>query len=89
MPGLFRDGAARGRARASVRDSDPRRVASAVPLPHHPHARQAAAAALSVLHERGPEAFWKAHDALFENAMLGLDLREIDAVVSSSGAERR
>jgi protein-disulfide isomerase len=58
----------------------------AFPLPHHPHARQAAAAALSVLHERGPEAFWKAHDALFENAMLGLDLREIDAVVSSSGA---
>ena len=59
----------------------------AFPLPGHAHSRQAAAAALSVLHERGPEAFWKAHDALFSTAANGLDQRDIDAVVTSSGAD--
>jgi protein-disulfide isomerase len=58
----------------------------AFPLPGHPHSRQAATAALEVLHERGAEAFWKAHDALFASAADGLDQRDLDQVVSSSGA---
>jgi protein-disulfide isomerase len=59
----------------------------AFPLPGHRHARKAATAALSVLRERGAEAFWKAHDALFATAEDGLEQRDLDAVVASSGAD--
>lgn len=58
----------------------------AFPLPGHPHSRQAATAALEVLHERGAEAFWKAHDELFASAGDGLDQTDLDRVVSTSGA---
>lgn len=43
------------------------------PLPAHPHARLAAAAALEVYAERGGAAFFRMHDALFEAAPHGLD----------------
>lgn len=43
------------------------------PLPAHPHARLAAAAALEVYVERGGAAFFRMHDALFRAAPTGLD----------------
>lgn len=43
------------------------------PLPAHPHARLAAAAALEVYVERGGAAFFRMHDALFAAAPHGLD----------------
>lgn len=57
----------------------------AFPLPGHRHARLAATAALSVFRERGPQAFWKAHDALFTTPE-GLNRRSIESIVSSCGA---
>jgi protein-disulfide isomerase len=43
------------------------------PLPAHPHARMAAAAALEVYVERGGAAFFRMHDARFHAAPSGLD----------------
>ncbi|MGF1469091.1 MAG: DsbA family protein [Sandaracinaceae bacterium] len=37
------------------------------PLPFHPNAMPAAEAAMEVLSQRGPEAFWRFHDLAFEN----------------------
>jgi protein-disulfide isomerase len=37
------------------------------PLPFHQNATPAAEAAMEVFHQRGAEAFWSYHDALFEN----------------------
>jgi protein-disulfide isomerase len=35
------------------------------PLPFHPHARPAAEAGMTILRQRGSEAFWRFHDSLF------------------------
>lgn len=43
------------------------------PLPVHPHARLAAAAALEVYTQRGGAAFFRMHDALFAASATGLD----------------
>jgi protein-disulfide isomerase len=60
------------------------------PLPGHPHARRAAAAALEVYVERGGAAFWRLHDALFEaRATSGLDDAVIDRLASREGVDPR
>ena len=44
-----------------------------LPLPFHKDARNAAAAALEALAQRGQKAFWRMHDRLFEQQSQGLD----------------
>lgn len=59
------------------------------PLPMHPHARRAAAAAREVYVTRGGAAFWRLHDALFEAQRRGLDARVIDELARREGVEPR
>jgi protein-disulfide isomerase len=59
------------------------------PLPMHPHARRAAAAAREVHVSRGGAAFWRFHDALFEAQANGLDETVIDRLALSEGVEPR
>jgi protein-disulfide isomerase len=60
------------------------------PLPAHPHARRAAAAALEVYTSRGGAAFWRMHDALFAaQAAGGLDERKIDRLAREQGVDPR
>jgi protein-disulfide isomerase len=45
-----------------------------LPLPFHPHAREAAAFALEAFAQKGNQGFWRAHDLLFSNqSRLGRD----------------
>ncbi|MBM4374788.1 MAG: thioredoxin domain-containing protein [Deltaproteobacteria bacterium] len=45
-----------------------------LPLPFHPHAREAASFALEAFAQRGDAGFWRAHDLLFANqSKLGRD----------------
>jgi predicted DsbA family dithiol-disulfide isomerase len=53
------------------------------PLPAHPHARLAAAAALEVYVERGGAAFFRMHDALFARAPHGLDGGVLERLASA------
>jgi protein-disulfide isomerase len=59
------------------------------PLPVHPHARRAAAAALEVYLSRGGAAFWRFHDALFQAQSRGLSARTIDALARREGVDPR
>lgn len=59
------------------------------PLPVHPHARRAAAAAREVYVSRGGAAFWRLHDALFEAQRRGLDDRVIDELARREGIDPR
>ncbi len=68
------------------------------PLPFHPNAMPAAIAAREVLQQRGAEAFWSYHDALFENnsdlsrptlerlaqAVTGLNMEQFRAALDSN-----
>jgi protein-disulfide isomerase len=57
------------------------------PLPAHPHARRAAAAAREVFVSRGGAAFWRMHDALFDAQARGLDDRAIDRLARQEGVD--
>jgi protein-disulfide isomerase len=59
------------------------------PLPMHPHARRAAAAAREVFVSRGGAAFWRFHDALFLAQARGLDDQVIDRLAREEGADPR
>jgi protein-disulfide isomerase len=59
------------------------------PLPMHPHARRAAAAAREVFVSRGGAAFWRLHDALFEAQARGLDDQAIDRLARREGVDPR
>jgi protein-disulfide isomerase len=59
------------------------------PLPMHPHARRAAAAAREVHASRGGAAFWRFHDALFEAQSHGLDDEVIDRLATREGVDPR
>lgn len=59
------------------------------PLPMHPHARRAAAAAREVYVSRGGAAFWRFHDAVFEAQARGLDARVIDRLAAREGVDPR
>ena len=59
------------------------------PLPMHPHARRAAAAAREVYVSGGGAAFWRFHDALFEAQARGLDARVIDQLAVREGLDPR
>jgi protein-disulfide isomerase len=60
-----------------------------LPLPMHPHARRAAAAAREVLAERGGAAFWRFHDSLFEAQARGLSDTVIDRLALREGLDPR
>ena len=57
------------------------------PLPMHPEARRAAAAALEVYTERGGAAFWRFHDALFLAQRHGLDPVMIERLARQEGVD--
>ncbi len=57
------------------------------PLPMHPHARRAAAAAHEVYVERGSSAFWRMHDGLFDAQAQGLDDALIDTLARREGVD--
>jgi protein-disulfide isomerase len=59
------------------------------PLPMHPHARRAAAAAREVFVSRGGAAFWRMHDALFAAQARGLDDQTIDRLAREQGVDPR
>jgi len=70
------------------------------PLPFHKNAMPAALAAMEAFKQKGPEAFWKMHDAFFADqtkldrqsieqtaAALGLDVSKIDAAMDNKTHE--
>ena len=57
------------------------------PLPMHPSARIAAAAALEVYAERGGAAFWRFHDALFKAQERGFDDVAIERLARQEGVD--
>jgi protein-disulfide isomerase len=59
------------------------------PLPMHPHARRAAAAAREVFVSRGGAAFWRMHDALFAAQSRDLDDQTIDRLARDQGVDPR
>lgn len=52
----------------------------------HPHAESAAEASESVAEQRGPEAFWRMHDLLFEN-QRALKCDDLARYAEKAGAE--
>jgi protein-disulfide isomerase len=57
------------------------------PLPMHPQARLAAAAALEVYAASGGAAFWRFHDALFEAQERGLEAATIERLARQQGLD--
>jgi protein-disulfide isomerase len=58
-----------------------------LPLPMHPHAALAAAAALEVYTERGGAAFWRFHDAAFAAQRSGLDEVVLERLARDEGVD--
>jgi protein-disulfide isomerase len=59
-----------------------------LPLPSHPHAELAAVAGVLVYRLRGGAAFWRFHDALFDQAPDGLEDSVIHRLASREGVSR-
>lgn len=61
------------------------------PLPNHPHAREAAEAALEVRAQRGDPAFWRYHDLLFshQGALATDDLARYAEIVGADASRLR
>lgn len=60
-----------------------------LPLPFHKQAQAAAEAAEEVLAQKGPNAFWKYHDLLFEaqGSSVGLERAALDALADQVGVD--
>jgi protein-disulfide isomerase len=74
------------KVRAAHGPEDVRVVFKNYPLPQHPHARIAAEVGQGVLALRGPEAFWRYHDRVFDGQQAMSDARVV-AWAREAGAD--